>query len=319
MDLWQVAAEIKGRGREAGFDRVGIAPASPSAYNQYLREWLDGGAAGEMNYLLSRFDQRTDVTAYFPGARSVICVAVNYHVDPPGLSAEMELESRGKIARYARGDDYHEVIKARLYQLADWIKNAVPGAETRCGVDTAPIMEKELAARAGVGWMGKNTCIIDPEIGSWLLLGEIITTLDLPFDQPAVDRCGSCTRCIDACPTTAITAPYQLDPRRCISYLTIEHRGDIATDLQQKTGDWIFGCDICQDVCPYNRRAPQSTEPAWQSRFEGGSISLPDLLKWSQPDYAAALRHSAMKRVKLPVLQRNARIALQNKTPPARP
>src|SRR5213079_718143 len=145
------------------------------------------------------------------------------------------------------------------YQLADAIRAVAPDTETRCGVDTAPIMEKELAARAGVGWIGKNTCLINPSIGSWLLLGEIITTLALPTDEPAVDRCGTCRRCIDACPTAAITAPYQLDPRKCISYLTIEHRGDIAQDLKQKIDHWLYGCDICQDVCPWNAKAPLST------------------------------------------------------------
>ena len=170
---------------------------------------------------------------------------MNYHVPlqppPPG---------QGKIARYALGDDYHDQIKTRLHKLADFIRERAPEAQTRCGVDTAPIMEKELAARAGIGWIGKNTCVINEQIGSWLFLGEVITTLDLPADEPATDRCGSCTRCIDACPTAAITAPYQLDARRCISYLTIEHRGDIDSDLKSQISDWLYGCDICQDVCP---------------------------------------------------------------------
>ena len=175
-----------------------------------------------MEYLAKRFDERTDPATYLPGARSVICVAMNYHVPLEQAPADA-----GKIARYALGDDYHELIKPRLHQLADLIRQLAPDAQTKCGVDTAPIMEKELAASAGVGWLGKNTCIINEQIGSWLFLGEVITTLDLPFDEPAIDRCGTCRRCIDACPTGAITEPYKLDARKCISYLTIEHRGEI--------------------------------------------------------------------------------------------
>jgi len=174
-------------------------------------------------------------------------------------------------------------------------------------VDTAPIMEKELAARAGIGWQGKNTCIIHSEIGSWLLLGEVITTLDLPPDEPAADRCGTCRRCIDACPTGAITAPYQLDARKCISYLTIEHRGEIDPALESQVGEWLYGCDICQDVCPWNGRAPIATEPGFQPRFASGSLDLNEVLNWQPDDYAKKLKGSAMKRVKLPILQRNAR------------
>jgi epoxyqueuosine reductase len=173
-----------------------------------------------MRYLHGRFDERTDPSVYVPGARSVVCVAINYHV-PLEPVPEGEQARHGRIARYALGDDYHELMKSRLHALADWIRGQYPEARTRAAVDTAPVMEKELAARAGVGWVGKNTCLIHPEAGSWLLLGEVITTLPLAPDAPATDHCGSCTRCIDACPTGAITAPYQLDALRCISYLTI--------------------------------------------------------------------------------------------------
>jgi len=175
-------------------------------------------------------------------------------------------------------------------------------------------MEKELAARAGVGWMGKNTCLINQEIGSWLLLGEVLTTLELPADEPAIDRCGTCRRCIEACPTQAITEPYQLDARRCISYLTIEHRGEIAANLVGRMGDWIYGCDICQEVCPWNRKAPISLDEAMRPRFETGTLPLAEIEAWSVEEYRARLKDSAMKRVKLPVLQRNAAIAAVNST-----
>ena len=308
QDAHQLSAAIKQFARRLGFDLVGITSAAPSNYRDYFRHWLDAGQAGEMDYLARRFDERTDPAKYFPGARSVICVAMNYHtpLDPPRAGAN------GRVARYALGDDYHEIIKEKLHALADWIRESVPGAETKCGVDTAPIMEKELAARAGVGWIGKNTCLINPQIGSWLLLGEVITTLDLPIDQPGLDHCGTCRRCIDACPTGAITAPYQLDARRCISYLTIEHRGEIDANLQSQISDWLYGCDICQDVCPHNSSAVSTLNPALQPRFASGTLDAADVANWDEAAYRQSLRGSAMRRVKLPVLQRNARLVLDN-------
>ena len=306
-DSHQLAAEIKQQARLLGFDLAGIAPADPSAYREYLRDWLEAGQAGSMHWLTKRFDERTDVEVYLPGAASVICVALNYHV-PLEPVPETERGHRGRIARYALGDDYHELIKARLHALADWIRTRRPDAESRAAVDTAPVMEKELAARAGIGWMGKNTCVINPHAGSWLLLGEIITTLSLPPDNPAIDRCGTCTRCIDACPTQAITAPYQLDARRCISYLTIEHRDEIDPSLIPLIDDWLYGCDICQDVCPWNTKAPAAIDPALRPRFASGSLDVHEVLEWDEPTYRERLRKSAMKRVKLPVLQRNARV-----------
>ena len=302
---------VKQRARELGFDLVGVAPAAASQYRDYLRRWLDEGRAGSMRYLEHRFDERTDPAVYLPGARSVICVAMNYHVPLEPVPTE-EKGRHGRVARYALGDDYHEVIKSRLHALADWIRSEFPEAQTRAAVDTAPVMEKELAARAGLGWVGKNTCLINAEVGSWLLLGEVITTLELTPDAPATDHCGTCARCIDACPTGAITAPYQLDARRCISYLTIEHRDEIAPELQGRIGDWLYGCDICQDVCPHNRNAPATADAALRPRFPTGTLNVDEVLGWGDEEYRAKLRGSAMKRVKLPVLQRNARIIAQN-------
>jgi len=311
LDRYAVAAHIKQRAREIGFDVVGIASAQPSRWGGYLRKWLDEGQAGEMHYLSSRFEERTRPDQYLPGARSVICVAINYFV-PLEPTPPNQREHCGWIARYALGDDYHEIIKGRLHVLADWLRQVAPGVKTRACVDTAPVMEKELAARAGVGWLGKNSCIINPKIGSWLLLGEILTTLALPADEAAVDHCGSCTRCIDACPTSAITAPYQLDARKCISYLTIEHRGPIDARYEPLIGTWLYGCDICQDVCPHNAKAPAAADPALRPRFDSGTLDVREVLDWSEDDYRQALRGSAMKRVKLPVLQRNARLVAQN-------
>jgi epoxyqueuosine reductase len=308
-DSHQLAAEIKQAARALGFDLVGIADASPSKFRDYFRRWIDSGQAGSMGYLKRRIEERTHPATYFPGARSVICVAMNYYVP---LDSPPEGGANGRIARYALGEDYHEHIKAKLHELADWIRSAVPEAQTRCGVDTAPIMEKELAARAGIGWLGKNTCLINPQIGSWLLLGEVITTLDLPADEPGADHCGTCRRCIDACPTGAITGEYQLDARRCISYLTIEHAGEIDVNLKSQISDWVYGCDICQDVCPHNHQAVATLNPALQPRFKSGTLDVAEVAEWDEQTYRAQLRRSAMRRVKLPVLQRNAKIVLEN-------
>ena len=301
------ADAVKRKAISLGFDLVGIAATGPSRHADYLRRWLDAGRHGEMAYLADRFAERADPSVYFPGVRSAVCVAAVYRT-PLEQAREGQ---QGRIARYALGVDYHDHIKPRLYDLADWLR-AETGCDTRCGVDTVPVMEKELAARAGLGWMGKNTCVIHPLAGSFLLLGEVLTTLDLPADDPAVDRCGSCTRCLDACPTGAITDAYQLDATRCISYLTIEHRGAIAADLQRQMGDWIYGCDVCQDVCPWNRRETTTDDPAFAPRWPSGTVPLDEVAGWSTDDYHRATRRSVLRRVKLPVLQRNAANARRN-------
>jgi epoxyqueuosine reductase len=308
VEALALASIVKQKARELGFDLVGIAPAESSAYRQYLRDWLDTGHGGSMAYLAGRFAERTDPAVYMPGAASVISVGMNYHVP-----LEEPTVGHARVARYALADDYHDLIKARLHRLADSIRGMAPEVQTRCSVDTAPVMEKELAARAGIGWLGKNTCVINEKIGSWILLGEVLTTLALPADEPAIDRCGSCRRCIDACPTQAITEPYQLDARRCISYLTIEHRGEIEPELASKFGDWIYGCDICQDVCPWNRHPPAAVDAAMKPRWPTGTIDPREVLNWTDEDYRTTLRANAMKRVKLPMLQRNAEIVLRNR------
>lgn len=307
----QLAAGIKGRARELGFDLVGIARAEGTKYREYLQQWIDEGQHGTMRWMANRLEERADPKVYVPEARSIICVAVNYHT-PLEPIPEHERRLHGKIARYALGDDYHEMIKKRLHELADWIRTQRPEAVTRACVDTAPVLEREAAARAGIGWQGKNTCTINEKIGSWLLLGEIITTLELPADEPAIDRCGTCTRCIEACPTQAIVGPYRLDARRCISYLTIEHREAIDPALCEQIGEWLYGCDICQEVCPHNGKAPAAAHPAVQPRFRTGSLRIDEVLEWGAEEYRTALKGSAMKRVKLPVLQRNAGIVREN-------
>ena len=306
-DAHQLAAAIKQRARAIGFDLCGITDAQPSRQRAYFESWLAAGRAGDMKYLHERIDERTDPGKLLPGASRAICVAMNYHVP---LEAPPDAGRRGRVARYALGVDYHTHVKDKLYALADWLRERAPSAKTKCAVDTVPVLERELAARAGIGWVGKNTCVINPRIGSWIFLGEVFTTLELPIDEPSVDRCGTCRRCIDACPTNAIVAPYELDASKCISYLTIEHRGAIDPSLAAQASGWLFGCDICQDVCPWNGRAPIATLEELQPRLPSGSMAIDDVLGWNADEYWAATRRTAMRRVKLPQFHRNARLAV---------
>ncbi len=317
---------------ECGFARVGIAAAGPLARSAYLEQWLDRGWAGEMEYLSRHRAIRADARRLLPGARSILVVADMYHA-PDGRNAASEVASprtpstagpTGRIARYAWGRDYHRVLKKKLHRLADRMRAELPGSpEMRVCVDTAPLVEREWAAAAGVGWIGKNTMVLHEAIGSFFFLGEILTTLELAPEPAAVDHCGTCTRCLDACPTHALVAPYQMDARRCISYLTIEHRGPIADDLRSHMGDWLYGCDICQEVCPHNRereggghrRSDAPIDPAYALSERNPlppSAWLPLLQQWTEAEYADHLAGSAMKRATLSMLQRNAAIAACN-------
>ena len=310
-----LVAELKREARRVGFDLCRISHAGPSTRREYFERWLGEGRAGQMRYMNERVDERLDVGKVLPGAASVICVAMNYHVP---LDSPTDDAGRVKVARYALGDDYHVHLKDRLYAIADWLRERVPGIVTKCSVDTVPVFERELAARSGIGWVGKNTCVINERIGSWLFLGEVITTLSLPNDEQAVDRCGTCRRCIDACPTNAIVAPYELDASRCISYLTIEHRGEIAPTLAAKLSGWAFGCDICQDVCPWNGRAPVALLDELQPRLPDGTLDSNEVESWDNEAYWSTTRRSAMRRVKLPQWKRNAASAVQSlATPPS--
>jgi len=302
-----------------GFERCGIAPARPIERIADVRRWLDRGRAGSMDYMHRYVEQRTDPTALLPGARSVFVVALVYHHP---VSSEMggsendqdsDGDATGRVAMYAWGRDYHKIVKKKLFQVVDRLRQAVDEPfESKVCVDTAPIIEREFAAAAGVGWIGKNTLVMDAALGSYFFLGVVVTTLDLEPDEPQTDHCGTCTACLDACPTTAFPAAYEMDASRCISYLTIEHRGDIDISLQEKMDDWVFGCDVCQEVCPHNRRAPRTTEPAFAVREPGSRLALADLISWTEGDYRKRLQGSAMKRATLPMLQRNARIAGNN-------
>lgn len=310
----ELGERVVARARALGFALAGIAPAEASDYRQELLAWLGRGAHGSMDWLARLVEERLDPRRWLSGARSIILVADLYHA--PGSSPPAVSTSRmGRVARYARGDDYHRVMKDRLHTLCDELRASFPAESFRAFADTAPILEREHAARAGLGWVGKHTLLIHPRLGSWFVLGGIATTLTLeaPDDQTSIsDHCGTCTRCIDACPTRAIT-PHAVDASRCISYLTIEHRGPIDAQFHEPIGDWLFGCDVCQEVCPHNRDRAEpegAPHPAYAPRREG--FDLLEVLGWTEDDRRAALTRSAMKRAKLDMWKRNAIIAAGN-------
>jgi epoxyqueuosine reductase len=305
------SADIKTKARELGFDLCGIAPASDHPELTFFREWLDRGYAGDMAYLNRSADRRADVRNIMPSARCVIVTATVYNTDRP-YSTECKDADRAHIARYAWGDDYHDVIGARMERLLEWMRTASSDPfEARAYVDTGPVQERVYAQHAGIGWIGKNTCVISPEKGSWIFLAEIICSLDLECDRPAFDQCGTCTLCIEACPTKAIVGPGVLDSTRCISYLTIEHRGDIPDAFRDAIGTRVYGCDICQEVCPWNAIPPLSHDPAWQPREAWESATVGELASRSDDELRAAMRGSAMRRTKIAGLRRNLSIGVR--------
>ena len=305
------SAAIKRQAHELGFDLCGIAPAIGHPELGFFREWIDHGYAGEMGYLARSADKRADVRNVLPSARTVIVTATVYNTDRP-YSTECADPSRAHIARYAWGDDYHDVIGARLDALLAWMREASPEPfDARAYVDTGPVQERVYAQYAGVGWIGKNTCVINPALGSFIFLSEIICSLPLQIDDPSFDQCGSCTLCIEACPTRAIVAPGVLDSTRCISYLTIELKGDIPAALAPGIGGHIYGCDICQEVCPWNAVPPVSADAAWQPRPTWDAASVEALAGRTDEELRSAMRGSAIRRTKVAGLRRNLAAALR--------
>jgi epoxyqueuosine reductase len=303
---------VKRLATELGFDRAGIAPAAPSPGADFVRQWLSRGYAGRMQYLQGNADRRTDPRSWLPDCKSVIVVAVNYHQRAP--ERPVTTMPHGRVARYAWGQDYHVVVRERLNKLVDRLHEEISEPfEAKVCVDTAPIVERELAAAAGVGWIGKNTLVLHPRAGSYFYLGEVLVTLELQPDSPMPDRCGTCTRCLEACPTSAFPQPYVMDASRCISYLTIELRESIPAELRPPMDDWLFGCDVCQEVCPYNRKAPLTVWPELAADPQRTWFDLQEVLNWSAEEYASTLRGSAMKRAKVGMLRRNAAVALGNR------
>ncbi|MGH7638911.1 MAG: tRNA epoxyqueuosine(34) reductase QueG [Gemmatimonadaceae bacterium] len=300
---------IKDRARELGFDPVGITALGPSETHDTFVAWIEKGYAGNMAYLARGAEKRRDTRLPFPGVKSAIVVGLDYGGREPS----------GPVARYARGDDYHDIMVERLGTLHRWIESELGASITgKAYVDTGPILERELAQRAGLGWIGKNTMLVNPRRGSWFFIGALLLDLELTQDAPFdADRCGTCTRCIDACPTDAIVSPRELDARRCISYLTIEHRGEIHPALHPLISDHVYGCDICQDVCPWNVSFALSLEePRFRPRAalagkDAAQLSR-DLLAADDEEFRRAYRSSPMKRAKLDGLRRNAAIVLEN-------
>lgn len=286
---------IKVQARALGFDLCGIAPAARHPRLARLASWIDEGRAGDMRYLRETLDERADVTVMLPTARSVVVLACVYNTG--GGTGETCDPGRVAVARYARGDDYHDVLRPRLRALLRWMADtAGPGLEALSSVDDGPVQERVFAEQAGLGWIGKNTCLINPDLGSWTFLATIVTNAEIDADAPVPDFCGACTRCLDACPTGAIAEPYTVDATRCLSYLTIESRAEVARDLRPFIREQIYGCDICQDVCPWNRRAAVSEDPAWQPRPGLEAPRLIDLCVMADADWSRLLKGSAMRR-----------------------
>jgi epoxyqueuosine reductase len=302
LALETLAESVKARAIELGFDRVAIGPADPPEHGAAFGEWLEAGCAGTMAYLERRLGERLDPRRVLPGARSVVCVALSYYQgDPPPDP------SWTPVARYAWGRDYHDVMTPRLRELEDHLARA-GGARSKAYVDTGPVLERDLGARAGLGWIGKNTMLLHPSLGSWFFIGVLLTTARLAHDAPLADRCGSCRACLDVCPTRAFVAPYVLDARRCISYLTIEHRGDIDPALDEAMGEWQFGCDLCQSVCPWNRKAPVSREPAFfpSAPYPGAEA----VASMGDTEFRGRFAGTALMRARAPGMRRNAARAL---------
>jgi epoxyqueuosine reductase len=301
------SSEVKQKAAELGFDLCGIAPAAGFTELAFLQEWLARGYAGDMQYLHRTAERRSDVRAVMPSAQSVIALGTVYNIERP-YSTEIADPATALIARYAWGDDYHVVIQQRMEELVAWMRERCGlDLEARAYVDTGPVQERVYAQYAGIGWIGRNTCLINPELGSWVFLSEIICSQPLEPDTPSLDQCGTCTLCIEACPTGAILEPYVLDATRCLSYLTIETRGAIPERQRMGLGSHAYGCDICQEVCPWNLHAPvaEPTESAWRPRATFDNRTLGELWRTPDPELRAALKESAMTRAGVKRLRRN--------------
>lgn len=318
---------LKTLAHDIGFDLVGVTHAAPLERGAYYRDWLAAGYGASMAYLQRNVRLRADPSLLLPGARSVIVTAVAYKRPDGYLTPSVRAHDlprppqnstapTGRIAQYARGRDYHLVLRHMLLTLVQQLRARLAEPfEARVFVDTGPLLERELAVAAGLGWFGKNTCLLNPRLGSYLLLGEIVSTLELPPDTPLSQRCGHCTRCIDTCPTGALVEPHRLDASRCLAYLTIEHRGAIPSRFSTAFGDYVFGCDLCQQVCPYNAKAPLGTHPEINAEHVPATLPLLPLLNLRSGDYRRLTRDGALRRAHRNMWRRNAAIVLGNHSP----
>lgn len=307
----ELKAQLAGFARELGFDSCRVAACVRPTHAEDFSNWLKEGAAGEMSYMERGEEKRRDPQKVLPDARSIIVLALNYFQGPAvDTAAAKERGTHARIARYAWGDDYHDVIAAKLNEIDNFLRGF--GGRQKCYVDTGPILERDHAARAGIGWHGKSTMLINERLGTWFFLAEILTTIELSPDPSARDRCGKCERCINACPTGAITAPHRLDARRCISYLTIELKGSIPLEFRSLIGNRIFGCDDCLDACPWNRFAEVSRESAFTAQKSTMGMALRDYLNLSDAQFRNLFRNSPIKRIKRRGFLRNVCVALGN-------
>lgn len=293
---------IKQQAASLGIDKIRIVAATPLiAERDHLDEWLTRGFHGNMAWMTRETEKRTDPQILFPGARSVVVIAVNYYTPH-------EHDKAGKISRYAWGDDYHDVVGEKLRDLLAWIKTEEPSVNGKICVDTSPFMDKAWAVRGGLGWLGKHSNVITKELGSWVFLGSLLLDIDLDYDIETVeDHCGTCTACLDACPTAAIVEPYVVDSQKCISYATIELRDEtLPASIAENLDGWLYGCDVCQDVCPWNRFEQPTDETRFEPRNGETSLDLDDVISMTHEDYVERFRRSAIKRAKLSGLKRNA-------------
>jgi epoxyqueuosine reductase len=305
-------ARLKERARELGFQLAGIAPATEADGFESFQRWLTAGYEGEMTYMSRHAEARRHPRSILASVQSVIMVGMNYYQgdDKSALQdSASKTTSLGRVARYARGADYHDILRERLLQLLQWLQIEKPGCRGRAIVDTAPLLERDFARRAGLGWFGKNTMLLNPRLGSYFFLGALLLDIALNSDAPfTMNHCGTCTACLDACPTQAFESQAVLDSRRCISYLTIELKGPIPGELRDALGDWVYGCDVCQEVCPWNRKAPITEEAAFRAQPE--SLDLVELLTVSEAEFRRRYRDTPLWRAKRRGLLRNAALIL---------
>lgn len=307
MTKYEITQSIKTAASDLGFDACGIASAGPIDSNGHLDTWLAAGYHGTMEWMRRSRDVRLDVQQKLPGTRSVVVLARNYYAERPDHEP-----GDGRVSRYAWGRDYHRALRKPLNALADTISTLAPNAQTYCSIDSGPVLEKAWATRAGIGWLGKNTLVLRRDLGSWFFLATILTTVELEADTPVPDQCGGCTLCLDACPTRALVAPRVLDSNKCISYQTIENRGDVPDTIARNHGDWVFGCDICQDVCPWNRSSEETDLKDFHPRPGHANPDLDNLVEMDDAEFLEAFAGTPVMRAKRPGMQRNADIARRN-------
>lgn len=314
MNAISLTAALKDQSLRLGFDLVGATPAVPPATFDCLRQWVADGYAGQMHYLADRLDAYADPGRLLDGAKSILMLGMNYRTAEPVEPRR----DQARVSRYAWGADYHDVIRRRLHKLADFHRELIPGAGVRGVVDTAPLLERHHGQQAGLGWIGKNTMLINRRLGGWILLAGLLSTEELDYDRPNTDGgCGSCRACLDACPTGALVEPYRLDARRCISYLTIELRGPIPTDLCAGCAGRLFGCDTCQEACPWNRRTPTSVEPGFQPGVGMNPVEVAEIVALDDEAFRHRFRRTALWRARREGILRNAALSVSsaNDTP----